>query len=132
MLNIDPTDANPIWKQIEDEVRRLVAAGELRPGELIPSVRDLARQLRVNPATVARAYQHLTDAGTLTVKRGDGTYVADHPPVIGRGERDRLLRDGATRYASTAILAGSDFERASTELSAAFDRIRKSDGGNRR
>jgi GntR family transcriptional regulator len=54
-LRIDPSDATPIWSQIEEGLRRLVASGALGPGAVVPSVRDLARELRVNPATVAKA-----------------------------------------------------------------------------
>src|SRR6188474_1269996 len=101
-LRIDPSDATPIWSQIEEGMRRLVAAGALKPGAAVPSVRDLARDLRINPATVAKAYQRLTEAGILTVRRGDGTYVAESPPPVSRGERSRTLRDAAARYASLA------------------------------
>ena len=86
-LRIDPSDATPIWSQIEEGLRRLVASGALAPRAVVPSVRDLAKELRVNPATVAKAFQRLTDAGVLTVRRGDGTYVADAPPAMSRTER---------------------------------------------
>src|SRR6202158_2738568 len=102
-LRVDPTDSTPIWSQIEEGVRRLVASGALAAGSAVPSVRDLGRDLSVNPATVAKAYQKLTDAGLLAVKRGDGTYVAEKPPTMGKNERTRTLKDGATRYASLAI-----------------------------
>ena len=85
MLKIDPKDAVPIWRQIEDGVRRLVASGALSPGAAIPSVRDLAKELRVNPATVSKAYQRLSDANVLTVRRGEGTFVADDPPSLTKG-----------------------------------------------
>ncbi|HEY0787917.1 MAG TPA: GntR family transcriptional regulator, partial [Thermoanaerobaculia bacterium] len=74
MLQINPTDSVPIWKQIEEEVRRLVALGAFKPGTAVPSVRELAQRLRINPATVAKAYQRLTDAGVLAVRRGEGTF----------------------------------------------------------
>ena len=86
-LRIDPADATPIWSQIEEGLRRLVASGALAPGAAVPSVRDLARDLRINPATVAKAYQRLTEAGVLTVRRGDGTYVADSTAGDEQGER---------------------------------------------
>ena len=101
-LHVDPASSTPIWSQIEEGVRRLVASGALSPGRPVPSVRDLARELRVNPATVAKAYQRLTDAGVLTVKRGEGTFVADAPPAMARSERTRELKDGAVRYARSA------------------------------
>lgn len=120
MLRIDPSDATPIWSQIEEGMRRLVAAGSLKPGAPVPSVRDLAKDLRINPATVAKAYQRLTDAGILMVKRGDGTYVADAPPPISRTERARTLRDAATRYASLAATLGVTPEEAGEALAAAW------------
>ena len=119
-LRIDPSDATPIWSQIEEGMRRLVAAGALKPGAPVPSVRDLAKDLRINPATVAKAYQRLTDAGVLKVKRGDGTYVADTPPPISRAERSRTLRDAAARYASLSATLGVTPEEAAEALAAAW------------
>ena len=63
MLSVDPRDARPIWRQIEDGMRRLVASGALPVGTAVPSVRELARELRINPATVSKAYQRLTADG---------------------------------------------------------------------
>jgi GntR family transcriptional regulator len=105
-LRIDPTDPTPIWSQIEEGVRRLVASGAWKPGAPVPSVRDLASELRINPATVARGYQRLAEDGILAVRRGDGTYVADAPPAMSRSERTRLLREGALRFASLAKSLG--------------------------
>jgi len=119
-LRIDPSDATPIWSQIEEGMRRLVAAGALRPGAAVPSVRDLARDLRINPATVAKAYQRLTEAGILTVRRGDGTYVAESPPPVSRAERSRTLRDAAARYASLAATLGVTPEEAAEALASAW------------
>jgi GntR family transcriptional regulator len=123
MFDIRPADAAPIWRQIEEGMRRLITIGALAPGAAVPSVRDLARDLRVNPATVARAYQHLTDAGVLSVKRGEGTYVADEPAQLKKSERHELLRDAAMRYASAAISAGVALEEAVDELGAAYERL---------
>jgi GntR family transcriptional regulator len=119
-LRIDPTDATPIWSQIEEGLRRLVASGALAPGAVIPSVRDLARELRINPATVAKAYQRLTDAGVLTVRRGDGTSVAEKPPAMSKAERARLLREAAVRYASLAATVGVTAEDAVAAVEAAW------------
>lgn len=111
-LSVDPSDAVPLWKQIEENMRRLVASGALKAGAAVPSVRDLARELSINPATVAKGYQRLVDAGILAVRRGEGTFVADRPPVPPRGERDRELDAGATRYASLALTLGASSEEA--------------------
>ena len=92
---MDPSDSTPIWSQIEEGLRRLVASGALAPGAAVPSVRDLARELSVNPATVAKAYQRLAEAGVLSVRRGDGTYVADAPRAMGKPMRQKAMREGA-------------------------------------
>lgn len=120
MIEIDPADAAPIWRQIEERVRRLVLAGTLAPGTAVPSVRDLARALRINPATVAKAYQRLNDAGVLEVHRGEGTFVAETPPPLAAAERGRALRDGAHRYAATALAVGATRTEATSELHAAW------------
>lgn len=123
MFAINPTDPAPIWRQIEEGVRRMVALGALLPGASVPSVRDLARDLRVNPNTVARAYQRLAESGVLAVKRGEGTFVADAPAQPKKTERNEAMRDAATRYASTAIAVGSELEEAVDEVEAAFERV---------
>jgi GntR family transcriptional regulator len=125
MFEIRPADAAPIWLQIEEGMRRMIALGTLEPGDPVPSVRDLARSLRVNPNTVARAYQRLTDRGVFSVRRGDGTYVADEPAVPKKSERHEKLRDAATRYAGAAIAAGASLEEAVEELDQSFDRMVK-------
>ena len=89
-------------------------------------MRDLARDLNVNPATVAKAYQRLTEAGILVVRRGEGTYVADAPPPMSRAERSRILRDAAVRYASLAATLGVDEKDAADALTAAWRKGGKS------
>jgi len=131
-LRIDPGDAAPIWRQIEEGVRRLVASGAMAAGAPVPSVRELARELRVNPATVSKAYQRLCDAGVLTVRRGEGTFVAATPPQMANGERRELLGEAALRYAVVARTAGADEEEAMQSLQEAWRALGDGpDGGGR-
>ncbi|HEY2829407.1 MAG TPA: GntR family transcriptional regulator [Thermoanaerobaculia bacterium] len=123
MFDINPSDAAPIWRQIEEGIRRMIALGTLSPGSAVPSVRDLAKSVRVNPNTVARAYQHLIDAGVLTVKRGEGTYVADSPTQPKRSERNEMLRDAATRLAGVAIAVGASLDDATAGLESSYERV---------
>ena len=81
-IRVNPALPTPIWSQIEESVRHLVASGALRPGDALPSVRDLAREQRINPNTVANAYQRLADAGVVEARRGEGTFVAERPPAM--------------------------------------------------
>lgn len=123
MFAINPSDPAPIWRQIEEGVRRLVTLGALTPGSAVPSVRDLARDLRVNPNTVARAYQRLTEGGVLIVKRGEGTYVSEAPAQRKKSEKSEMLRDAAIRYASAAIAAEAELAEAEEALRHAFERV---------
>ena len=104
-------------------MRRLVASGTLAGGDSVPSVRDLARDLRVNPATVSKAYQHLADAGVLEVRRGDGTYVSTSAPSLSRGQRSRALREAALRFASVAATFGVSRDESLDELRAAWGEL---------
>jgi len=131
ILQVDPAEATPLWRQIEEGMRRLVASGGLPAGALAPSVRDLARELGVNPNTVVRAYQRLVDAGVLQVRRGDGTYVSDSPPGFSSSERSAILRDGAMRFASAAVTAGSALPEAETALAKAWKHLSPSRPGGK-
>ena len=123
MFDINPTQPAPIWRQIEEGMRRMISLGTLTPGGAVPSVRDLAQQLRVNPNTVARAYQRLTDAGVFAVRRGEGTFVAEVPSQLKKSERNEALREAAGQYAGTALSVGADLEQATTELEQSYERL---------
>ena len=122
-INISTGSSVPIYKQITDQVRLAVATGKLSIDDQLPSVRALAEELVLNPNTVARAYQRLTEGGVLAVKRGEGTYVADVPVQPRKNERNEALRDAAVRYASTAIAVGSELEDAVDEVESAYERV---------
>jgi GntR family transcriptional regulator len=78
-LRIDPDSAVPIYLQIVHAVKHHVATGKLKPGEQLPTVRELATSLRINPNTVARAYDQLDGDNVITTQQGRGTYVREHP-----------------------------------------------------
>jgi GntR family transcriptional regulator len=102
LMNIDTRDARPLYLQIKDEVRRALVAGTLRPDDPVPSVRELASQLVVNPRTVLQAYQELEREGILYVRRGQGTFIS--PEV--RADRRGLARDVAKRALLDARRSG--------------------------
>jgi GntR family transcriptional regulator len=119
-IRVDATLPTPIWNQIEESVRYLVASGALRPGDVLPSVRDLARDQRINPNTVAKAYQRLVEAEILETRRGEGTFVAEHPPAMPAAEKTRLLREGATRFSTLAVNLGATQAEAVSSLQSAW------------
>src|SRR6478609_3162306 len=92
LLGLNTSDDRPIYGQIADRVRFAVAAGSLPPGELVPSVRELSKQLVVNPNTVARAYRDLQSDGVLAPVRGTGLQVTAEAPGRCRDERREIVR----------------------------------------
>jgi len=78
-IRIDPNSTVPIYLQIIYSIKYQVATGRLKPEEQLPTVRMLAIDLRINPNTVARAYDTLDTEGVITTQRGRGTYVREHP-----------------------------------------------------
>lgn len=95
LITIDASDPRPIYTQIVDEVRRALVLGTLAPDDPLPSVRQLAVELRVNPNTVSQAYRELEREGMVHVRRGQGTYVSE--TNLNGTERRALARDVATR-----------------------------------
>lgn len=130
-LRIDTSDPRPIWRQIEEGVTNQVASGALAAGDAVPSVRDLARELRVNPATVAKAYQRLSDAGLLETRRGDGTYVAEAPPELTRRQRRERMVEAARRLAAVAAALGADRAEAAAALEEAWKEVLDNSGRRR-
>src|SRR5688572_19638278 len=103
-VNLDPSNGRPLYLQIMDEMRRALVVGTLRPEEPVPSVRELASQLVVNPRTVLQAYRELEREGVLYVRRGQGTFVA----ASARADRAALARDVAKRALLDARRNGLD------------------------
>jgi GntR family transcriptional regulator len=106
-ISIDSHDATPIYAQLDRALRAAIATGRLKVGEQLPTVRELAVDLRVNANTVARVYTELERAGVLETRRGVGSFVAAtpeqaHPP----DEYHRRLRAFVTRVQADAARAG--------------------------
>ncbi len=96
-LRIDPSLAVPVYAQVVEQVRTLIALRALRPGDKLPSVRELAAQVRINRNTAAKAYQLLEAAGVLETRAGQGTFVADGVPPWSRHERLRRFEHSLNR-----------------------------------
>jgi GntR family transcriptional regulator len=107
IVSIDTRDATPIYAQLERGIRAAIATGRLAPGDQLPTVRQLAVELRVNANTVARVYAELERTGILETKRGVGSFVAATPArAVTAREHDRRLRAFVTRLLADATAAG--------------------------
>ena len=105
-LRIEPSSGVPVTRQIAEQIRTQCASGTLRPGEQLPSVRELARELAVNQNTILRAYEKLTADGLLDRRHGAGTYVTEDLPSGQLRFQRRALRDELTRLVRRARLLG--------------------------
>lgn len=103
---IEPSSPVPIYAQIVAQVRGAVAGGELRAGDPLPSVRQLAAELRVNPNTVAQAYRELEREGITYVQRGQGTFVAELDEARVDAERAAAGRAAVERMLEEAFRLG--------------------------
>ena len=105
-INLDFSDELAIYDQIVRQVKFAAAGGVIREGELIPSVRELARELTINPNTVARAYRRLQDDGVLCAVRGTGLTVAEGAARRCREERIELIRSRLDQVFAEARQSG--------------------------
>lgn len=107
LLSLDPRDATPIYAQLERGLRAAIAAGRLRAGDQLPTVRQMAVDLRVNANTVARVYAELERAGVLETRRGVGSFVrATADQARPAREHERRLRAFVTKVLSDGAAAG--------------------------
>jgi GntR family transcriptional regulator len=116
-IKLDFRSNEPIYLQIVRQVERLVASGELHQGDQLPTVRQLATELRVNFNTVARAYRLLDEARLISTQRGRGTYIWEEPTQETINHlHQRGLVDSAKRYLSEAVRLGFSPQEAVTAL----------------
>ena len=107
VLTLDPHDSTPIYAQLERGVRAAIATGRLKPGDQLPTVREMAVELRVNANTVARVYAELERTGVIETKRGVGSFISAspsraHPPR----DHERRVRAFVTRVLADADAHG--------------------------
>ena len=126
LIRIDEKDSRPIYQQIVDEVRRGLVTGTLSPEDALPSVRELAGDLKVNPNTVQQAYRELEREGIVYVRRGQGTFIAEVREGTAR-ERGALAASLAQRALREAYRHGLD----AGELIAAIEKVADGKKGSR-
>jgi GntR family transcriptional regulator len=117
LLRVDPLAPEPLFEQVVLQIKGAVARGEVRPGERLPSVRELARELAINPNTVARAYRELEAADVIASRRGAGCFVKDGASALKDSERARRLGELLQKAVTEGYHLGFDAE----EIRAALD-----------
>jgi GntR family transcriptional regulator len=119
LIDLDPKDARPVFRQIVDEVRRCISVGVLKADEPLPAVRKLADELKVNANTVQHAYRTLEQDGVVYVKRGMGTFISAKAKESGRGRQTAVARQIAERMLREGFRHGL----LASDLMAALEEI---------
>jgi GntR family transcriptional regulator len=117
----------PIYVQIRDQVLRAIGSGVLRPGEQLPTMRQLAVELRVDLNTVRHAYDELEGTGAIVIVRAKGTYVAERPPPVDAARHARRVQALAHQAIALATSAGVD----PTEVAREMLQVSKREGDKR-
>ena len=105
-IRIDPKSGVPFYRQIIEQVKFAIARSDLSPGDRLPTVRQLAVDLSINPNTVIRAYRELEIEGVLETQQGSGTFVGHREPQVDEIERQRMLDQILTELLARASAYG--------------------------
>jgi GntR family transcriptional regulator len=105
-FSIDSKSGVPFYRQVIEQVKFAISRGDLKPGDQLPTVRQLAVNLSVNPNTVIRAYRELEIEGLLDTQQGSGTFVGSQPPEIDASEKQRMLEQILTELLARASSYG--------------------------
>ena len=129
MIRVDTTSFVPIYEQIKTEIVRLVAAGVLKPDAPLPSIRDLATEILVNPNTVARAYRELEREGLISTRQGSGSFVS----ADARADVDEERKAHLGRIFDASIAEAGTFGLGPEDILKLFkERLRVAGGGGRK
>jgi GntR family transcriptional regulator len=102
-FNIDNSSGRPVYQQLMDQVKRDIALGRLIKDEKLPTVRELASQLAINPNTIAKAYRQLEQEGIIVTKAGSGAFVANLDSNLSKSVKKKLLSEELERIAVDAF-----------------------------
>jgi len=124
-LHINYNSSEPIYRQVVDQIKLMVVNGTLCPGDRMPSIRELARSLRINPTTAARIYNELAHEGILTLRQGQGAFVSEKLKRLAPEEVRRIVADHARRMLVEGLRLGLSREEIYEIVEEEFQRIRK-------
>jgi GntR family transcriptional regulator len=122
-FQIDPRSGLPVYRQLMDQLRSYIATGALSAGGQLPSIRELAKALGVNPSTVVKAYGELEHLGVIESRQGRGAFVAERAPKWPAAQRRERLRALAAQLALEATQMGAGESEILDAVKAAIDRL---------
>ena len=106
LINVDFNSGEPVTRQVIAQIKWMVATGRLAVGEKLPSVRELAKQLKVNPTTVSRIYAELSAEDVIVLRQGQGAFVSSRPSTVTRTQAKKQVRELVRRMLSEGVRLG--------------------------
>lgn len=129
MIKVDARSRVPLYEQIINSIKELAVAGVLLPNEKLPSVRDLAKDLTVNPNTIQKAYAELERQGLIYVERGKGSFISEEILLTNKEEKIKRLSGKIRQVVVESIYLGIDRERLLKEIDNTYDLITSNENG---
>jgi GntR family transcriptional regulator len=118
MIRLDTSSYTPIYEQIKTEIRSQIVLAVFKPGEALPSIRDLAAKLVINPNTVARAYRELEQEGFITTRKGKGCFVSDQSASLLQEEKQVIMK----RIVDRSVEEAKKYGFSAEEVKLAFEK----------
>ena len=125
LLHIDYNSGEPISHQIAAQIKWMVVSSALQVGDKLPSIRELARTLKINPTTVTRIYNELAGDGGITLRQGQGAFVSDGAPALPAREIRRIVSGRARAMVVEGLRLGLDRQQIEQIVNDEFKKIRK-------
>jgi len=125
-MKIDFNASKPIYEQVIDEIKKQIARGEIKPGDKLPSQRELAKDIQVNPNTVQRAYREMEILDLVETKRGRGTFIKDDDKVI-KEINEQMAHSAVQKFITEMVSIGFEKEEIINLLKSEFERRIKND-----
>ena len=122
-LHIDPHSGLPVYRQMIDQIKYYIASGTLKAGDQLPSVREFAQRLSINPTTVVKAYTELQHEEVIDIRHGKGAFVAERASHVSDFEKDKVVRRVARQLAVESQQIGASFEFVQEVLAAEWNQV---------
>ena len=125
-LRLNYQSGEAIYRQIVEQIKYKVASGELSPGQRLPSIRELAKQLKINPRTVVKSYEELRAAGLAVMRQGQGVFITENQAQASAKTRQKAIADLTRRLFAEAMRIGADKEEILRIVNKTAEEMRES------
>ncbi len=127
LIQVNFNSGEPVTRQVVAQIKWMVASGKLQPGQKLPSVRDLSKQLKVNPTTTTRIYGELSAERVIVLRQGQGAFVSTESVATNRADARKQVRELIRRMLSEAVRLGMNQEAIQKLIATEIEKIPKDD-----